>query len=249
MNEDTKAEASVMDETSCEDGSNAKDTTKVVDKAAAIQATEVQIAKVSAEELPDYLNRIVNLIEKWQLRIMAIPMESPGGTTPGKDVEQRHSTGSWRPTPLAAVALESPMDSVARTRVTAHKHKRATSSPSLKDLLKDELEGAQLTPLPSPVAKPAPSVQLRAMSPVPMVDSLTNVTPSGVQGSDDAPLTPGTAPSTPLHGLLFGHEVQALEVTTFSSLCSESLFDCIPLRVLSKRCKTRCKRKHMNSAQ
>jgi len=183
------------------------------------RAAAVPSAKASSpEEIPDYLNRIVQLIEKWQLRILATPMDSTAKTAESV----RHSTGSWRPTPLAAVALESPI-----TRVTAHKHKRAISNPSLlkgqlRNLLQEGLE-EQLTPLSSPIAKPINSSGLlHAMSPVPPITGedpetpdvliLPEKQPTGTNGEPHSStfLTP-MSPATPLHGLLFGHEVEQLQ--------------------------------------
>jgi serine/threonine protein kinase len=88
--------------------------------------------KLSAEELPDYFNRIVNLIEKWQLRIMNMEnasMKNPDVSPSSTDA--RHSTGDWRSTPLSVGASDSSKGT--RTLVTARKHRKATSLGSVKE--------------------------------------------------------------------------------------------------------------------
>jgi len=169
-------------------------------------------AKISAEELPDYFDRIVKLIDKWQQRIMNIPMDTPQNNKIGTP-NSRHSTGSWRLTPDAALALESM--TMQRTLVTAHKNKHTTSKKCVDE--------QQLTPLPSPIAKPvgvedAPPTTPIFLSPDQEQAGILVPQSPGMLVGGESPLTgppPNTPvmpdPGVPLHGLLFGHEVQMLE--------------------------------------
>lgn len=172
-------------------------------------------SKHMSADMPDYLARVVQLIEKWQQRILSIPTDSVASPKLPPEAA-RHSTGSWKLTPSAAVALESPMTS-QRTRVTAHG--RAKSIVTMTDMLREDFDN--LTPIPSPVAKglndPLKPMRLdmskisMAVSPIQPLATQVDAIVDAVAPATPTTPTPATESEAGLHGLLFGHEVQQLE--------------------------------------